>query len=66
MDLAGIPAGSGLRQEEWETIERLAQCHSLMTELDGLDTRRFDELIQSLQEMVLALPVKRSLTAQKV
>ena len=55
---------SGLSEAEWAVIERLAECHSLMAELDGLDFTRFDHAIQGLQEQVLALPVKRMLTRQ--
>jgi len=57
------PTAGGLHPEEWEAIERLAQCHSLLSELDGLDFERFDANIQRLQEMILALPVKRAMEA---
>jgi hypothetical protein len=52
---------SGLTEAEWAVVERLAECHSLMSELDGLDFTRFDNAIQTLQEQVLALPAKRAL-----
>ena len=52
---------SNLAPEEWAVVERLAECHSLMSELPGLDFHRFDTGIQQLQEMVLALPTKRAL-----
>lgn len=55
------PAATGLRPEEWQAIERLAQCHSLMSELEGLDFDRFDGGLQALEEMILALPAKRGL-----
>jgi len=58
------PQACGLHPEEWEAIERLAQCHSLLSELDGLDFERFDMGIQRLQEMVFALPAKRGLTTE--
>jgi len=51
----------GLRPEEWQVVERLAECHHLLSEIDGLDFERFDAGIQSLQEMVFALPAKRAL-----
>jgi len=59
-----IPLSGRLHPEEWEAIERLAQCHSLLSKLDGLDFERFDTGIQQLQEMVFSLPVKRGLTTE--
>lgn len=54
---------SGLRPEEWQAIERLAECHSLAAELDGIDFDRFDAGVQALQEQILAMPAKRALLA---
>jgi hypothetical protein len=52
---------TGLTEAEWGVVERLAECHSLMAELPGLDAPRFDAGVQALQEQVLALPAKRAL-----
>ncbi|HQU42385.1 MAG TPA: hypothetical protein PK867_06210 [Pirellulales bacterium] len=52
---------SGMSPEEWATVEALAMCHAMMSELPGLDIHRFDSAIQGLQEMVLALPAKRAI-----
>ena len=50
-----------LTESEWGVVERLAECHSLMVEIPGLDYERFDTAIQELQEQVLALPAKRAM-----
>ncbi len=52
--------GVTLAPEEWAVIERLAECHSLMCEIPGLDFHRFDTAIQQLQDMIFALPAKRA------
>ena len=52
---------TSLTEAEWAVVERLAECHSLLCELPGLDLDRFDAGIQALQEQVLSLPTKRAL-----
>jgi hypothetical protein len=51
---------TGLTEAEWGVVERLAECHSLMSEISDLDFARFDTGIQALQEQVLSLPAKRA------
>ena len=57
---------TGLTEAEWGVVERLAECHSLMAEIDGIDVHRMDEGIQALQEQVLSLPAKRALKHKQV
>ena len=52
---------SGLSNDEWGVVERLAECSSLADEIDGLDKRRFLDGVEVLQEQVLALPTKRAI-----
>lgn len=57
--------GTGLTEAEWGVVERLAECHSLMSEMPDLDAQRFDAGVQALQEQVLAQPAKRALKHRK-
>jgi hypothetical protein len=54
---------TGLTEAEWAVVEHLGECHSLLSELDGLDFERFDHAIQGLQDQVFALPARRAARA---